>query len=121
MDDKCINNFINIANTYIDFGFWLLYFKNSISIIISKPNKPAYDSLKMFHSIVLFNTFRKLIKKVISKRIQVQSIANNLIHPNQLGGLKHCSTMDISLYLTYLIYTRWVKGLNISTPAFNIS
>jgi len=40
------------------------------SIIISKPNKMAYNSLKMFQPIVLLNTLGKLIKKVISTRCQ---------------------------------------------------
>jgi len=36
---------------------------------------------------------KKLIKKFISKRLQVQSISSNFVHLNQLGELKQCSTM----------------------------
>ena len=32
----------------IELGHWLLYFKISMSIIISKPNKESYDSPKDF-------------------------------------------------------------------------
>jgi len=120
-DNKCINNFINIANTCINFGFWPSHFKNLILIIIPNHNKLAYNLLKMFCPIVLLNIFRKLIEKVISKRIQVQSIANNFIYPNQLGGLKHCFAIDVDLYIIHLIHARWVKDLNTSTLAFNIS
>ena len=69
-NNKCITNFINIANVCINLGFQPLHFKNLILIIIPKPNKPAYDSLKIFCLIVLLNILRKLIEKVISKRIQ---------------------------------------------------
>jgi len=36
------------------------------SIIIPKINKLAYDSPKIFHSIILLNMLGKLIEKVIS-------------------------------------------------------
>ena len=69
-DDICLNNFINIANTCINLGYWLLYFKILLSIIISKPNMTSYNSPKMFWLIILLNMFRKLIEKVIGKRLQ---------------------------------------------------
>jgi len=52
-------NIINITNTCI----------TSLSIIIPKPNKVAYNSLKMFQPIILLNTLGKLIKKAISERL----------------------------------------------------
>ena len=68
-DDIYLNNFVNIANMYINLEYWLLYFKMSLSIIIFKPNKASYDSPKMFQPIVLLNILGKLIEKVISKRL----------------------------------------------------
>ena len=79
-NNNCITNFVNITNTYINLSFWS--FKNSISIIIPKLNKLIYDFSKVFHPIVLFNIFGKLIKKVISKRIQIYSVINNFIYLN---------------------------------------
>ena len=105
INNKYITNFVNIANTYINLGFWPLY-KNSTSIIISKLNKLVYNSPKTFYPIVLFNTLGKLIKKVISNRLQTYLIASNFIYLNQLGELKYCSILDVGLYLTHLIYTK---------------
>jgi len=76
-----LRNLINIADTYIDLGHWLSYFKMLLFIIISKPNKALYDSLKIFRPIVLLNTLGKLIEKVIDKRLQFQSISKYFIHP----------------------------------------
>ena len=87
-DTSYLKNFINIANAYINLGHWPLYFKTSSSIIIPKPNKVSYDSLKAFRPIVLLNTLSKLIKKVIGKRLQFQLISKNFIYLCQLGGLK---------------------------------
>ena len=120
-DDKCITNFMNITNVCINLGYWPIYFKRSTLTIISKPNKIAYNSLKAFWPIVLLNMLSKPIEKTISKRLQVHSISTNFVYPNQLGDLKQQSTTSASLYITYLIYTGYVKGLHTSTLAFNIA
>ena len=105
---------------YFKLDHWPLHFKISTSIIISKLNKESYDFSKAFRPIVLLNNLGKLIKKVIGKRLQFQSILNNFIHPSQLGRLKQRSTTNTSITLTHLICTRWVRNIMTSTLAFNI-
>ena len=68
-DNMYLKKFINIADVYFELGHQSLHFKFSASIIISEPNKESYDSPKAFKPIVLLNTIKKLIKKVISKRL----------------------------------------------------
>ena len=68
-DDIYLKNLVNIANMYINLGYWPLYFKMLMSIIISRPNKASYDSPKIFQPIILLNIFRKLLKKAIRKRL----------------------------------------------------
>ena len=87
-DDECLENIVNIANTCINLSYWLMYFKLSPSIIISKPNKAFYNSLKSFCSIVLLNMLENLIEKVVGEHLQFHSIANNFVYPNQLRELK---------------------------------
>jgi len=86
-DDRCILNFVNIANAYINLSYWPSYFKTLFLIIILKPSKTSYNSPKMFQPIVLLNMLGKLIKNVISDRLQNQSITLNFVHPNQMEGL----------------------------------
>jgi len=81
-DDKCLSNIVNIVNVCINLGHWPTHFKILSSIIIPKPNKVAYNSPKTFRPIVLLNTLRKLIEKVISERLQFQSISKDFIHLN---------------------------------------
>ena len=64
---KCSSKFINITNAYINLGLWSSHFKIFTTVIISKPNKSLYDSLKSFHLIVLLNILGKLFKKIISE------------------------------------------------------
>ena len=120
-DNVCLNKFINIANTYIDLGYWFSHFKISTTIIISKPNKESYDLHKAYQPIILLTTIGKLIEKVIGERMQFVTISNNFIHPCQLGGLKQRSTSDTGVMLTYFICMGYVKKHTTSTLAFNIA
>ena len=120
-NNKCCSNFVNIVNTYINFSYQSTHFKKPMSIIIPKPNKPSYNTLKAFCLIILLNILEKLIKKVISSRLQIHTIASNFIHSSQLEGIKQCSTTDARIFLTHLIYIRQVKSLYISTLVLNIS
>jgi len=70
-----------------------------ILIIISKPNKSFYNILKIFQHIVLFNIIEKLIKNILSNRIQVHLITLNFIYPNQIDGIKQQSTTDTSIVM----------------------
>lgn len=83
-----LRKIINIADTYFELGHWLVHFKVSTFIIIPKPNKELYNSLKAFRLIILLNTINKLIEKVISKRLQFQLISKNFIHLYQLNSFK---------------------------------
>jgi len=121
INDDCLTNIINIADSCINLGYWPNYFKVSSMIIIPKLNKASYDQPKAFRPIVLLNTLGKLIEKVIAERLQLAVAYNNFIHPSQLGGLKFKSTIDTGVALTHIIRSGWSKGISSSTLAFDIS
>ena len=79
-DKLCLKSIIKIANACTNIGYWLTYFKTLTTIIILKPNKSSYDLPKSFRPIVLLNMLGKLIKKVISDRLQFIAISNNFIY-----------------------------------------
>jgi len=102
-DDECLNSIICVANACIELGYWPSHFKRSTIVVIPKPNKKSYDTPKFFRPIVLLNTIGKLITKVIRERLQFITVANNFIHPSQLGGLKFKSMTDVDVVLTHII------------------
>jgi len=104
-DKKYLSKIINIANACITVDYWPDQFKESTSVIIPKPNKASYNTPKVFRPIVLLNTIGKLIKKVISHRLQFHLSANGFLDPNQLGGIRQQSTIDTGMYLSHLIHT----------------
>ena len=120
-DNVCLSIIISIANTYINLGFWPFYFKRSMTVVIPKPNKASYNSSKLFRPIVLLNTIDKLIKKVISERLQFLTASNNFIHLSQLGGFKFKFTTNAGVTLIYIICSGWIKNLSTSTLAFDIA
>jgi len=111
-DSDCLSKIINIADACINLGHWLKYFKISTTVIIPKLSKPSYNNPKAFCPIVLLNTLRKLIEKVIAERIQFTVASNDFIHSSQLGGLKFKSTSDTGVALTHIIHSGWSKGKN---------
>jgi len=48
-------------------------------------------------------------------------MSNGFLDPNQLGGIRQCSTTDTGIYLTHLIHTRWLKQCHTSIIAFDIA
>ena len=57
--NKYLDNIVNIANSCINLGYLLSHFKMSMLIIIPKPDKPFYNTLKTFQPIVLLNMLGK--------------------------------------------------------------
>jgi len=90
-------------------------------VVIPKPNKNTYNSPKSFRPIVLLNTTGKLIKKVISNRLQFHLSANGFLDSHQFGGICQQSTMDTGIYLTHLIRTGWLKQCHTSVLVFDIT
>jgi len=71
--------------------------------------------------IVLLNTIGKLIEKMISNCLQFDMIKFDLVHPNQVSGVRQHSTEDARLFLTHLVCTGWAKGKKTSVVAFDIA
>ena len=120
-DKSCLKNIVSIANTCIELGYWPNHFKKSTTIVIPKPNKSSYNSLKSFRPIVLLDTMGKLIEKIIGERLQFHIVSNNFIYQSQLGGLNFKSTTDADIVLTHFIHTKWIKNMSTNVLAFDIA
>ena len=112
---------MHIANACIKLKYWSSHFKSANTVVIPKPNKTLHNTLSSFQSIILLNTTGKLVKKIISNRLQFHMSAIGFLDPNQLGGIRQRSTTDAGIYLTYLIHTGWLKQCHTSVIAFDIT
>ena len=66
-NNTCAVGILSLANACLSLHHWPRHFKESVSVIIPKPGKPAYDTPKAFRPIVLLNTLGKLIEKMIAR------------------------------------------------------
>ncbi|PPQ94128.1 hypothetical protein CVT25_007913 [Psilocybe cyanescens] len=110
-----------LANASLWVGHWPKHFKESMSVIILKLNKPSYSAPKAFRPIVLLNTVGKLIEKMLANCIQFDGVASDVFHPNQIGGIRQQSTEDAGLILMHMVHAGWAKGLKTSVIAFDVT
>ncbi|KAJ3563831.1 hypothetical protein NP233_g8682 [Leucocoprinus birnbaumii] len=119
--EDVMEKFLVIANACMKVGYWPSHFKESVSVIIPKPGKPMYLTLKSFRPIALLNTLGKLIEKMISTRLQFGCVKHEVFHLNQLSGIQQRSTEGAGVFLTHLVCAGWAKGLKTSVIAFDIA
>ncbi|PPQ89845.1 hypothetical protein CVT25_007078 [Psilocybe cyanescens] len=96
---------LSLANACLWVGHWSKHFKESMSVIILKPNKPSYSAPKAFRPIVLLNTVGKLIEKMLSNCIQFDGVASD----------------GAGLILMHMVHAGWAKGLKTSIIAFDVT
>jgi hypothetical protein len=120
-DSVISGKILSLADACLWVGYWPSHFKESVSVIIPKPGKPSYSTLKSFQPIVLLSTLGKLIEKMISTQLQFDGVKFGVFHSNQLGGIWQWSTKDAGLFLTHLVKAGWAQGLKTSIVAFNIA
>ena len=102
-NNTCAIDILSLANTCLSLHYWYRHFKESVSVIIPKLGKLAYDISKVFRPIVLLNTLGKLIEKMIARQLQFDAVKYGIHHPKQLGGVVQKSTEDTGMFLTHLV------------------
>ena len=80
-DSNFLTYLFHLADACIEQSYWPSYFKESVSIVIPKPNKSDYSTPKSLRPIVLLNTLGKLIEKLISMRMHFECGACHILHP----------------------------------------
>ena len=102
-NNTCAVNILSLANACLSLHHWPRYFKESVSVIIPKLGKLAYDTPKAFRPIVLLNTLGKFIEKMVARQLQFDAVKYGILHSNQLEGVAQQSTEDAGVFLTHLV------------------
>ncbi|KAF8643063.1 hypothetical protein AX14_009646, partial [Amanita brunnescens Koide BX004] len=95
-------------------GTWPQHFKESVSVIIPKPNKPDYTIPKAYQPIALLNKLGKLLTKILANRLQHDAAEFNILHQDQYGGIQGHSTIDAGLVLVDFISEHRERGWHAS-------
>ena len=112
---------VDLFNRVCFTGVWPSYFKDSISVIIPKPNKPDYSIPKAYRPIALLNTLGKLLTKILANRLQHDAAQYGLLHRDQFGGIQGHSTIDAGLVLTDFISEHRERGWHTSVCAIDVA
>lgn len=96
-------------NSCLSTGYHPASFKESLTIVLRKPQKPSYDTPKAYRPIALLNTIGKLLEKLVANRISKATEQHNLLPEEQMGARPHRSTVSAVGLLTEQIHTIWGK------------
>ena len=89
-----------IMNSCFQLSYFPDAWRSSKVLIIGKPNKPSYDSLKSFRPINLINNFAKILEKNIQGGLQWCAKNENWFSFNQHGFMDGRSTESACHSLT---------------------
>jgi hypothetical protein len=95
-------------------GYYPWSWREATTVIIPKPNKPDYSSIKAYRPIVLLNCLGKILEKLMASRIARMAKAHHLLHPNQISSIPQCLAIDVAMALMHAINTnagnKWVTS-----------
>ena len=98
----------------------LARWKEAKVVVIPKPDKPNYSHTKAHHPISLLETMSKLMEKAVTKRMQHDIMAHELIPTTQFGGHSHSSCLDVGITLIHDVQTTHATGLKVGILLFNV-
>jgi len=84
--------------------------KEFIMVVLRKPSKLRYDTLKAYRPIVLLNTIWKVITAIIANHISYVTEKHQLLPANHFGRHPGHTTMDAMHLLTNKIKAVWRAG-----------
>ena len=110
-----------LFNEVCSTGTWPSHFKESVSVIIPKLNKPDYTIPKAYRPIALLNTLGKLLTKILANRLQHDAAEFNILHRDQFSGIQGHSTINVGLVLADFISEHRERGWHTSACAIDVA
>ena len=89
-------------------------------MVIPKPDKADYSLAKVHRPISLLEAMSKLMEKAITKCMQHDIVAHELIPANQFGGRMHSSCLDAGITLIHNVQTAHATSLKAGILLFDV-
>ena len=90
-----------------------LPFKDSITVVLRKPQRPTYTVAKAYRPIALLNTMGKLLEWIVADRISSAAETHSLLPQAQMGARRNRSAASALELLTEQIHTVWAQDKNL--------
>jgi len=108
---KCINVIIDhlfyIYRASLKFAFYHDYWLTSLTLVLRKPGKPAYDITKAYRPISLLDTIRKLLSTLVATDLSFLVETHGMLPPGQFGERLGRNTTDAMHVVTSKIKDAW--------------
>ena len=94
-------------NSCLRLGYYPKHFRDSITVILQKPQKDDYTAAKSYHPVALLNTLGKLLDAVVAGRIAYVAEKSQMLPTMHMGGRKGRSTDHALHHLVERIHAAW--------------
>ena len=98
-----------IFNTNLTLKYCLKHFRKNIIISLRKSNKFDYFILKAYRSIILFNTMNKIMKVIMTNRLNYATEKHEFLSRNQFESRQKILIEHVLHFITKKIHTIWVN------------
>ncbi len=105
--NKLMTHLINLFRVCVALNYHSRCFREINIIILKKSKKKNYTNVKTYKSIVLLNTFDKILKSIIARRISDLTKTHDLLLVNQMNERKNRSCETVLKLLMKQIHTIW--------------
>jgi predicted RNA binding protein with dsRBD fold (UPF0201 family) len=119
--NKLMTHLMCLFRTCVALNYHSRCFREIHIIILKKSKKRNYTNVKTYKSIALLNTFDKVLKSVIARRINNLTKIHDLFFINQMNERKNRNCEIILKLLTKQIHTIWNINKNKITTLFNMN
>ena len=98
------HHILALAQQSLAMGHFPQPFKETITLVLRKPNKPNYIRPNAYRPIALENTIGKVLESIMADHISYLCETFNLLPKNHFGGRPGRTTEDAMLILSESIY-----------------
>lgn len=110
-----------LFNACLDHGYCPEHFKETITVVLRKPDKDDYSLPKSYRPIALLNTLGKVLDGVIANRLAYLADTFHLLPRRHTGGRKLASTEHAIHILLQRIHQAWSEGKVASLLLLDVS
>jgi ribonuclease HI len=115
------HHILALAEQSISTGHFPRPFRETVTLVLRKPNKPNYTKPNAYRPIALENTLGKVLESIVAEHISYLCETFNLLPKHHFGGRPGRSTEDAMLILSESIYRAWKDGNVFSAILMDVS
>ena len=102
-------------------GYCPSHFRESITVVLRKPDKDDYTQPKSYRPIALLNTLGKVLEAIVAGRVAYLADTHQLLPSRHTGGRKLTSTDHAIHLLLQRIHRAWTEGQMASLLLLDVS